>query len=102
MILAEQELQQDLPRQCMQKDEPWGLHQRSHQELEQSLRHGVQQGLQEAVVDILESRFDHVPLPLKKRLTGIADQAVLESLLQKAVTIDTLAELEEYIFDYIT
>jgi len=72
------------------------------QGLQRSVQQGLQQGLQEAVADVLETRFgDIFPLSLRKKLESIADQAILENLLRKAVTIDTLAELEEEITTYL-
>ena len=78
--------------------------------LQQGIQQGLQQGgllqgglLQEAIADILETRFGDIFTSsfLKKKLEGITDQTILESLLQKAVTIDTLAELEEEIAAYL-
>jgi hypothetical protein len=72
------------------------------QGLNQGVQQGLQQGLQEAVADVLETRFgDIFSSSLKKKLECIADYTILESLLQKAVTIDTLAELEEEITTYL-
>jgi len=72
------------------------------QGLNQGVQQGLQQGLQEAVADILETRFgDIFSSSLKKKLECIVDYAILDSLLRKAVTSDTLAELEEEITAYL-
>ncbi len=72
-----------------------------HQGLQQGVQQGLQQGLLEAVIDVLETRFGDISSSsLKEKLTGITDQAILENFLRKAVTIDTLAELEEEVAGY--
>ncbi|MGA1874771.1 MAG: hypothetical protein ACMUIA_04120 [bacterium] len=51
----------------------------------------------EAIIDVLESRFREVPSSLGERLEHIADRAILEDLLRKAVTIASPEELEKQI-----
>ena len=73
------------------------------QGLQQGLQQGVQQGVQqgevkkarEAIVDVLEIRFGDISSSLKGKLAGIRDQAILENLLRKAVTVASLTEMEE-------
>jgi len=75
----------------------------TQQGLQPGIQQGWQQGVQEAVADILETRFGDMFTPsLKKKLKCITDQTALEILLQKAVTVDTLAELEEEIASYLS
>ncbi len=72
---------------------------------EQLIQKGVQQGVQqgevkkarEDVVNVLEIRFGDMSLSLKEKLAGICDQAILEDLLRKAVTVASLTEMEEII-----
>jgi hypothetical protein len=48
-------------------------------------------------VDVLETRFGHVPSSVRERLAGISDQPALEDLLRKAVTVASVAEWESMI-----
>jgi len=70
---------------------------------EQGVQQGLQQGWQqgevkkarEDIVNVLEIRFGDISLSLKERLAGICDQAILEDLLRKAVTVASLNEMEQ-------
>ncbi|MEW5802026.1 MAG: Rpn family recombination-promoting nuclease/putative transposase [bacterium] len=74
----------------------------AEQLIQQGMQQGMQQGIQqgeikkarEAIVDVLETRFGPVPSSVRERLSGISDQAALEDLLRKAVTVASVAEWE--------
>jgi len=67
---------------------------------EQGKQEGVQQGIQqgmlqnskEAVIDILEMRFEIIPRSILSVLNEISDPLTLKSLLKKAVTVKSLDE----------
>jgi hypothetical protein len=48
-------------------------------------------------VNVLEIRFGDISLSLKGKLAGICDQAILEDLLRKAVTVASLTEMEDIV-----
>lgn len=63
---------------------------------EEGMQQGVQQGVledaREAVIDILEMRFDVVPQSIIKIINGIDDISILKSLRRKAVKAISLDE----------
>jgi len=64
--------------------------------MEKGIQQGVQQGVledaREAVIDILEMRFDVVPQSIIKIINGIDDISILKSLRKKAVKAISLDE----------
>ncbi|MEW6379208.1 MAG: Rpn family recombination-promoting nuclease/putative transposase [bacterium] len=75
------------------------------QGMQQGMQQGIQQGMQqgeiknarEAIVNVLETRFGLIPSSVRERLASISDQAALEDLLRKAVTVASVAEWESMI-----
>jgi predicted transposase/invertase (TIGR01784 family) len=70
--------------------------------LEQGLQQGKQEGLREAlreareaVLDILQTRFNKVPRRLAKKITAIDDMAQLRELRKKSLTVSTLKEFDQ-------
>ncbi len=80
-----------------------GIEEGLQQGLQQGLQAGRQVGLQEgflkksceAVVKILETRFEMVPFATVKTLNEITDLAFLDDLLTKAVTVGSLDEFQK-------
>ncbi len=72
---------------------------------EEGIRQGMQQGMQqgivqsarEAVIDILEARFEVVPQSIVKRLNEIYDSSILKIFRRKAVKVMSLEEFEQII-----
>ena len=48
-----------------------------------------------AVLDALDARFKRTPAPLKRRIQGFGDAALLRDLYRRAITIGTLEEFEK-------
>ena len=44
----------------------------------------------QAVIHVLEARFDFIPNTLSFRISGVTDISILESLHKKAVKVDSL------------
>ena len=70
--------------------------------MEDGMQRGIQQGMQqgmlksgrEAVLDILEVRFDAVPESIIKVVTKVDEPEVLKHLHKKAATIASLEEFK--------
>jgi hypothetical protein len=64
------------------------------------LEEGIQQGMHEgalknarkSMLDVLEARFDMVPLDIIKTIHGIDEIVMLESLLKKTIKVQSLDE----------
>ncbi len=70
--------------------------------LQQGLQQGKQEGLREAlreareaVLDILQTRFNKVPRRLVKKITAIDDMEQLRELRKKSLTVSTLKEFDQ-------
>ncbi|MDI6793493.1 MAG: hypothetical protein QME81_11615 [bacterium] len=72
--------------------------------IEQGMQQGMQQGLQqgilqnarEAVIDILDLRFEAVPQSIVKRLNEIRDTSILKVLHRKGIEVESLKEFEDF------
>ena len=60
------------------------------QGLQQGLRQGLLQKSREAVVEILEARFEVVPQSIVEIINDVDDLSILKMLLKKAATLQTL------------
>ena len=56
---------------------------------------GLEKGLREALIDIVQFRFQSVPSSLRKALEEISGVAILRSLRQKALQVESLQQFEE-------
>jgi hypothetical protein len=67
--------------------------------MEKGLQQGMQQGVlkaaREAVIDILEVRFDVVPQSIIKAVMEVDEPEVLKRLYRKAVTLASLEEFKQ-------
>ena len=74
--------------------------------IEQGLQQGIQQGIlqsvREAVIDILELRFEVVSESIVNRLNEIYDPSILKIFHRKAVKVNSLEEFEQIIDLMIT
>jgi len=63
------------------------------------IKKGIQQGIlqkaREAVIEILEVRFEVVPGLIVKTINGMDDPSVLKMLLKKAAMVGTLPEFKQ-------
>lgn len=59
---------------------------------EEGVQQGVLEDAREAVIDILEMRFDVVPQSIIKTINGLDDISILKSLRRKAVKAISLDE----------
>ncbi len=62
--------------------------------LEQGLEQGMLQNGREAVLEILEIRFERVPVPLTEQIRTLDDVAVLKRLHRQALQVDSLEAFE--------
>ena len=69
--------------------------------IRQGMQRGIQQGIvqsaREAVIDILELRFEVVPESIVNRLNEIHDPSILRIFRRKAVKVMSLEEFEQII-----
>jgi hypothetical protein len=62
--------------------------------LSQGLSKGMHQGLCDAILDVLEVRFNEVPYSLKEKINYCDDLKKLKQLLRQAASIKTIDELD--------
>lgn len=67
------------------------------QGMQQGMQQGVLQSAKEAVIDILEARFEVVPEAIVNRLNEIYEPSLLKILRRKAVKVMSLEEFEQMI-----
>ncbi len=65
--------------------------------IEQGMQQGILQSAREAVIDILELRFEVVPEAIVNRLNEIYDPSILKIFRRKAVKVSSLEEFEQII-----
>jgi predicted transposase YdaD len=69
----------------------------AEQWIEQGMQQGVLQSAREAVIDILEARFEVVPEAIVNRLNEIYEPSLLKIFRRKAVKVMSLEEFEQII-----
>jgi flagellar biosynthesis/type III secretory pathway protein FliH len=74
-----------------------GLQEGLKQGLKQGLQKGKIQEAQEAVLDILEARFDVVLESLVREVRAIEELQVLKALLRSSIKVATLVEFQELV-----
>ncbi len=67
------------------------------QGMQQGMQQGVLQSAREAVIDILEARFEVVPEAIVNRLNEIYEPSLLKIFRRKAVKVRSLEEFEQII-----
>ena len=65
--------------------------------IKKGIQQGILQSTREAVIDILELRFEVVPESIVNRLNEINDPSILKILHRKAVKANSLEEFEQII-----
>lgn len=65
------------------------------QGLQQGLQQGIIQNARQSLIDVLETRFQEVPSPLVELINQIEYPSLLNNMLKRAITIDSLAEFQE-------
>ena len=67
--------------------------------IDEGIQQGIQQGAKEAtcqgIIEILESRFDLVPVELIKSIKQIDELLVLHKLLKKTAVVESLVKFKE-------
>ncbi len=64
---------------------------------QEGMQQGILQSAREAVIDILEARFEVVPEAIVKRLNEIYEPSLLKIFRRKAVKVMSLEEFEQII-----
>ncbi len=62
---------------------------------EEGMQQGILQSAREAVIDILDARFEVVPGSIVKTINGIDEPSVLKMLLKKGATVGSLPEFKQ-------
>jgi hypothetical protein len=60
--------------------------------LEKGLEKGILQTGREAIIDVLDTRFGHVPDAVRERIYTLDDDRTLKDLLRRAARVPSLAE----------
>ena len=63
--------------------------------MQQGMQQGILQSAREAVIDILEARFEVVPGSIVKTINGMDEPSVLKMLLKKGATVGSLPEFKQ-------
>ena len=71
-----------------------GIEQGKAQGIEQGIEQGKAQGRQEAILRLLRLRFQNVPETLTNRITSIESLSDLDTLLEQAITAQSLDEIQ--------
>lgn len=58
---------------------------------------GARQTARESVIIVLRSRFGEVPTELTESINNIEDLSLLKQLLERAVTVNSLVEFQQFI-----
>jgi len=62
--------------------------------LEKGLEKGLVQNAREAIIDVLDTRFDHVPESVRERVSAIGSETTLRELLRRAVRTPSIEEFQ--------
>ena len=65
--------------------------------IKKGIQQGIQQSAREAVIDILELRFEVVPKSIVNKLNEIYDPSILKIFHRKAMKANSLKEFEQII-----
>jgi predicted transposase/invertase (TIGR01784 family) len=88
-------LQQGLQR-GIQKGREEGKKEGKQEGLQEGLREALREA-REAVLDILQTRFNKVPRRMVKKITAIDDMEQLRELRKKSLTVSTLKEFDQHL-----
>ena len=69
-----------------------GIQQGMQQGMQQGIHEGALKNARKSMLDVLEARFDMVPLDIIKTIQGIDEIVMLESLLKKTIKVHSLDE----------
>lgn len=68
---------------------------------ELAIEHGIEEGIlrkgREDVIEILEIRFGEVPSSMVEIINGINKTSVLKTLLRRAISIESIAEFQQFL-----
>ncbi len=60
-----------------------------------SIEQGIEKAKREYIIKLLQIKFETLPETITKKINGIKDHSRLDSLFEKAATIDTLDDFDE-------
>jgi hypothetical protein len=99
MMALPPELQQQFKQEVKtyQEERKMPLLSRIEEEaMEAGIQRGIQRGIlqtrREDIKEILEMRFENIPLSLNEALNKINDELLLKALHRQAITVNSLAE----------
>ena len=61
---------------------------------QEGLEKGLIQNAREAIIDVLDTRFDHVPESVRERVSAIGSETTLKELLRRAVRTPSIEEFQ--------
>lgn len=65
--------------------------------MERGIEKGTRQNARESVIIVLRSRFGEVPTELTETINNLEDLSLLKQLLERAVTVNSLAEFQQFL-----
>ena len=65
--------------------------------IEQGMQRGKAEGKQDAVLKLLRLRFQHVPEVLSREISNIHNLTRLDTLLEQAITAQSLEEIDTHL-----
>ena len=65
--------------------------------IEQGMQRGKAEGKQDAVLKLLRLRFQHVPEVLSREISNIHNTTRLDTLLEQAMTAQSLEEIDTHL-----
>ena len=98
-IQFRKQLQQRLPKKTMAHITLFeelalkeGLEKGIQKGLEKGLEKGILQKAREAILDVLDTRFGHVPDAVREQVNALCSEPTLKELHRRAILIPSLAE----------
>ena len=65
--------------------------------IEQGIEQGKAEGKQDAVIKLLQLQFQHVPETLSREIRNIDNLTLLDTLLEQAITAQSLEEIDTHL-----
>ncbi|MBW4567098.1 MAG: hypothetical protein KME31_03455 [Tolypothrix carrinoi HA7290-LM1] len=96
MMTLPRELAQSFEQRLNRYEEERTMPLLSNMEL-RGMEKGARQTARESVIIVLRSRFGEVPTELTEMINNIEDLSLLKQLLERAVTVNSLADFQEFL-----
>ena len=97
MMALPKELQQQFNAKYKRYEEEKTMPLLSHIE-EEAMERATRQNTQSNIISLLSQRFEAVPLELKDKIASIEDIEQLQSLLLQTITVNSVAEFQQLLF----